>query len=134
MIVKKRKMRKALINILSKSLRQKRDLNEGKLSHPARRRRGDIVTTSLCTSQQHRSYVSNETRNDVWMERREDVSLVLLHDILLERCEDVSRGRNNEVLLVRLHDVSIKSRMKHPTASHWYVTKTSQWYVSTTSH
>ena len=30
-------------------------------THPATRRRGDIVTASLCTSQRSRRYVSNET-------------------------------------------------------------------------
>ena len=65
------------------------------------------------------------------MERREDVSVVRLHDIFLERREDVPRGRNNNVSSVHLHDVSNKSQMKHQTTSHCYVTKTSQWYVST---
>ena len=59
------------------------------------------------------------------MERRQNVSVVRLHNILLERRDDVSRGRNNNVSLVRLH-VSSKSKMKHPTTSHWYVSKTSQ--------
>ena len=104
------------------------------MSHLATRRRGDVVTTSLCTSQQRCSYVSNETPNDVLIERCQDVSVVRLHDILLERRDDVSRGRNNDVSLVRLHDASNKSQMKHPTTSHWYVTKTSQWCISTTSH
>ena len=103
-------------------------------THPATRRRGDVVTRSLCTCQRHHSYVSNETPNDVSMERRQDVSMVRLNDILLERREDVSRGRNNNVSLVRLHNISKKSQMKHPTMFHWYVTKTSQCYVSTTSH
>ena len=68
------------------------------------------------------------------MERRQDLSVVRLHDILLERRDDVSRGRNNGVPSVRVHDVSNKFQMKHPTTSKWYVTKKSQWYVSTTSH
>ena len=33
-----------------------------KPAHTATRRRGDVVTTSLYTSQQRRRYVSNETR------------------------------------------------------------------------
>ena len=103
-------------------------------SHPATRRRGDVVTTSLCTFQRRHSYVSNETPNNVSMERHQDVSIVRLHVILFERRDDVSRGRNNDVSSVRLHDVSSKSQMKHPTTSHWYVTNTSQWYVSTMSH
>ena len=96
------------------------------ISHPATRRRGDVVTTSLCTSQQRGRYISNETPNDVSVERHQDVSVVRLHDVLLV-CRD-------DVPSVRLHDVSNKSQMKHPTTSQWYVTKTSQWYVSTTSH
>ena len=103
-------------------------------SHPATRGHDDVTTTSFCTSQRRRRYVKNETPNDVLMERREGVSVVHLHDILLERRDDVSRGRNNNVSSVRLHDVSNKSQMKHPTTSHWYVTKTSQWYVSTMFH
>ena len=39
-------------------------------AHPTTRRRGNVVTTSLCTSQWRRKYVSNETPNDVSMERR----------------------------------------------------------------
>ena len=95
-------------------------------THPATRRRSDAVTTSLCMSQWRRRYVSNETPNDV--------SVVRLHGILLERRDDVSRGRNNDGPSVRLLDVPRKSQMKHPTASQWYVTKTSQRYVCLTSH
>ena len=62
-------------------------------SHPATRRRGDVVTMSLCMSQRRRRYVSNETSNDVSVERRQDVSVV------------------------RPHDISNKSQMKHPTTS-----------------
>ena len=51
---------------------------------------------------------------------------LIRYNILLERRDDVSRGRNNNVPLVRLLDVPSKSQMKHPTASQWYVTKTSQ--------
>ena len=104
------------------------------LTHPVARRRGDVVATSVCTSQRRRSYVSNETPNDVSMEHCQDVSVVRLHNILLERHDDVSRGRNSDVSSVRLHYVSSKSQMKHPVTSHWYVIKASQWYVSTTSH
>ena len=93
---------------------------------PANKRRGNVVTTSLCTSQQHRRYISNETPNNVSVERRQDASVVRLHNILLVCCGDVSWGRNDDVPSVRLHDVSNKSQMKHPM--------TSQWYVSTTSH
>ena len=104
------------------------------ISHLATRRGSDVITTSHCTSQQRRSYVSNETSNDFSMERPQHVSVVRLHNILLERCDDASRGHNNEVSSVRLLHVSNKSQMKHPTTSQWYVTKTSQWYVSLTSH
>ena len=75
-------------------------------THPALRRRGDIVTTSLCTSQRRRRYFPNETPNDVSMERRQNVSVVRLHNILLERRNDVSKGHNNDVPSERLHDVS----------------------------
>ena len=77
-------------------------------SHPALLRRGDVITTSLCTSQRRRRYVSNETPNDVSMERRQDVSVVRLY-VLLERHNDVSKGRNNDAPSLRLHDVSNKS-------------------------
>ena len=78
-------------------------------SHPALRRCGDVAATSLCTSQWRRRYVSNETPNDVSMERRQDVSVVRLHDVLLERHNDISKGRNNDAPSLRLHDVSNKS-------------------------
>ena len=104
------------------------------LSHLATRRRGDVVTTSLCTSQRRLRYVSNETPNVASVERRQDVLVVRLYGVLLVCHDDVSRERNDDVTSVRLHDVSNKSQMKHPKTSQWYVTKTSQWYVSTTSH
>ena len=103
-------------------------------SNPAIRRRRDVATRPFCMSQQRCRYVSNETPNNVPVERRQYVLVVRLHDTLLERCANVSRGRNNDVPSVRLHDVSSKSQMKHQMTSQWYVTKTSQWYVSTTSH
>ena len=40
------------------------------MAHPVSRRRDDVVTTSLCTSQWRRRYVSNETPDDVSVERR----------------------------------------------------------------
>ena len=101
--------------------------------HPAIRRRGDVVRTSLCTSQQRHSYIPNETPNDVSLQRRQDVSMVRLHDVLLKRRDGVLKGRNNDVPLVRLHDVSNKSQMKHPTTSLWYVSTTSHYHVPTTS-
>ena len=45
------------------------------------RRRGNVVTASLCTSQWRRRYVPNETPNDVSLERRQDVSKVCLNDL-----------------------------------------------------
>ena len=87
------------------------------MTHPALRRRGDVAATSLCTSQWRRKYVSDETPNDVSMERREDISMVRLHDILLERHNGASKWRNNDVPSLRLHDVSNKSQMKPPTTS-----------------
>ena len=77
-------------------------------SHPALLRRGDVITTSLCTSQRRRRYVSNETPNDVSMERRQVVSVVRLHNVLLERHNEVSKGRNKDAPSLRLHDVSNK--------------------------
>ena len=103
-------------------------------SHSALKRRGDIATTSLRTSQQRRRYISNETPNDISMEVRQEVSVVRLHHVLLERRSDVSKGCNNKVPSLRRHDFSSKSQMKHPRMPQWYVTKTPQWYVSTTSH
>ena len=103
-------------------------------THPAIRRRGDVVTTSLCSSQRHCIYVRNETPNDVSLQHRQDVSMVRLHYVLLERCDDVLKGLNNDVPSVHLHNDSSKSQMKHPKTSQWYVTKTSQWYLSTTCH
>ena len=103
-------------------------------THPALRRRGDAAATSLCTSQRRRSYVPNETPNDFSMERHQDVSVIHLQDVILERRNDVSKGRYKGVSSVRLHNVSKESQMKHPVMSQRYVTKTSQWYVSTTSH
>ena len=79
------------------------------VTHPALRRRGDVVATSLCTSQWRRRYVSNETPNDVSMEHRQDVSVVRLYDVLLERHSDVSKGRNNDAPSLRLRNVSNKS-------------------------
>ena len=69
------------------------------------RRRSDVSLYVPATSQ----YVSNETPNDVSMERRQDVSVVCLHDVLLERPNEVSKGPNNDAPSLRLHDVSKKS-------------------------
>ena len=119
-------------------------------THPATKRRGNVVTTPLYTSKQRPRYVSNETPNKVSVERRQVVSVVRLHNVLLERCHDVLRGRYNDALSVRLHnfsnkpqmklsgtysrrpslyDVSCKSQMKHPIKLLWYVSTTSRSYV-----
>ena len=90
--------------------------------------------TSLCTSQWRRRYVSNETPNNVSVERCQDISVVHLHGVLLVCGDDVSWGRNDDLPSIRLHDISDKSQMKHPIMSQWYVTKTSQWYVFTTPY
>ena len=44
--------------------------NKQEVSHPETRRRRDVVTTSLCMPHRRRRYVSNETPNDVSVERR----------------------------------------------------------------
>ena len=108
--------------------------NTNHITHWATRCCGDIVATSLRTSQQLRRYVSNETPNKVLMECRKDVSVVRLQDVIMEHCDDVSRGSNNEVSSVCLQDISNKPQMIEPTTTQWYVTKTSQWYVTTTIH
>ena len=60
-------------------------------------------------SQWRRRYVSNETPNDVSIERRQDVSVVCLHGVFLERQNDISKGRNNDAPSLSLHNVSNKS-------------------------
>ena len=52
----------------------------------------------LCTPQQRRRYVSNETLNNVSVERYQDISVVCVDD-------DVLRGRNNYVPLVCFYNV-----------------------------
>ena len=106
-------------------------------------RHSNVVTTSFCKFQRRRRYFSNETPNNVSVEHRLNISMVLLHDILLEYCDDVSKGRNNDVVhhqdvsvvsiynipLVRLYDVFFKSQIKYSTTSLWYVSTTPQCYV-----
>ena len=60
-------------------------------------RQKDVVTTTLCMSQQRRKYISNETPNDVSVERSQDVSVVRLHSVLLKCCDYISRRRYNDV-------------------------------------
>ena len=98
--------------------------------HLARGGHEHVVATSFCPSQRRRRYVSNETFNDVSVERRQDVPVVRLQDVIKERCDNVSRVRNNQVPLARLHYVSNQPQMKHLTMSWWYVAKTPQRYVS----
>lgn len=69
-------------------------------AHPATRRRGEVVATSLCTPRDSR-YVSDETPNDV--------SVACLHDVLLKRRGNVSIVHNNNVPSICLQDVSNKS-------------------------
>ena len=76
------------------------------LLHPAIRPCGEVVTTSLCTQQQRLRNVSNETPNNVSLERRQDVSVVDFHDVLLERRDNVLKGHNNDVPSVRSKQVS----------------------------
>ena len=83
----------------------------------------DVFLYAPATS--HR-YVSKEAPNNLLMECCQEVSVERLYYVILEHCDDVSRGRNKDVLSVRLRDVSNKSKIKHPTASQWYTTKTSQ--------
>ena len=80
------------------------------------RRRNDMSLYVPATSQVR--YISNETPNNVSVERRQDVSVVCIHD----------------VPLVRFCDVSCNSQMKHPTTSLWYVSTTSRSYVVTTPY
>ena len=86
------------------------------LAHPATRRRGDVVTTSLCTSPRRLKQVSNETPNDVSVVRHQDVSVARIHN----------------VPLVQLYDVSCNSQMKHPITSLWYASTTSRSQVVAT--
>ena len=102
--------------------------------HPVLRRRGDVASTSLCTSQRRCRYVSNETPNEVSMELRQDVSVVRLYDVLLKRHNKVSKRHNNDAPSLRPHDLSNKSQMRHLTMSRWNVAKTSQWCISATSY
>ena len=112
-------------------------------THPATRRRGDIVTASLCTSQRSRRYVSNETpKTSQWSVVKtcqwyvfttSQISLkwnTQRHSVV--RHQDVSVVRIHDVPLVRLYDVSCNSQMKHPITSLWYVSTTSQSYVFAT--
>ena len=85
--------------------------------------------TSLRTSQRCLRYLSNETPNDISLERRQDILVVRLHDVLLVCHDDVSRERNDNVPSVRLHDFSNKCQMKHPITSLWYVSTTPRSYV-----
>ena len=73
---------------------------------------GDVITMS----QRHCRSLTNETPNDVSVERHQDLSVVRIHDVLLERRDEVLRRRNNDVPSVRLRNVSNKSQMKHRTS------------------
>ena len=73
-------------------------------------RQQDVVTTSLCTSQWRRRYVSNETPNDF--------SVVRLHDV-----SNKSQMKH-----------PMTSQWYVTKTSQWYVFTTSYWYVVMTSH
>ena len=79
----------------------------------AARTLGDVITMF----QRHWRSLTNETPNDVSVERHQDLSVVRIHRVLLERRDEVLRRRKNDVPSVRLHNVSNKSQMKHPTTS-----------------
>ena len=85
--------------------------------HPETRRHGEVIMTSFCTSQRRHRYVSNETPNDVSVERHQNVSGVRLHYVNLQCHDEVLKKRNDDDSSVRLHDPSKKSQMKHPTKS-----------------
>ena len=89
--------------------------------------------TSLCTFQLRQRYVSNETPNEVLVERCQDVQVVRLPDDLLERRDDVLTRPKNNVPSLRLCDVSNRYQIKYSTTSQWYVSVTSHYYISTTS-
>ena len=80
---------------------------------PSNKMSNYVLTTSICMSQRRRRYSSNETPNDVSVERWQDVSVVHLHDVLLKRRDDVSRVRNNDAPSVRFHDISNKAQIKY---------------------
>ena len=71
-------------------------------SRPATRRRGDVVTTSFCTSQWRGSYVLDETSNEVSVERRQDVSVVRIHDVpfYVSTTSPVSPKRSTQMTLL----------------------------------
>ena len=71
-------------------------------THLATRPRGNFVTTSLYRFEQHGRYVSNETPNDVSVERRPDISVVRIHGVPLVYLYNVS----NKVAVIRFHHVS----------------------------
>ena len=77
------------------------------------RRRGEVVTTSLCMFQRHRRYISNEAANYVSVVRHQDVSVVPIHN----------------VPLLSPYDVSCKSQMKHLIMLLRYVSTMPQSYV-----
>ena len=95
------------------------------ITHPATGPPGDVVTTSLLSPSNviGTSQMKHQRRLSGTSPRRVSGSF---HNVLMVCREDVSRERNDDAPSLRLHDVSNKSQMKHP--------KTSQWYVSTTSH
>ena len=107
-------------------------------SRPATIRRGDVVTTSLCTSQWRPRYVLNETPNEVSLERRLDVSVVRIHDIpfYVSTTSPVSPKRNTQMTLLwyvstppRVFDTCYVVAPVSTFSS--YFVMNSIWYIST---
>ena len=54
---------------------------------------GDVLATSFCMPKQRRSYVSNETPNEVSVKHFQDASVVRLYDFIKRHRDNVSRVR-----------------------------------------
>ena len=129
------------------------------VTHLATKRCGDVVMTSLCTSQRRCSYVSNETPNDVPMERHQESGTSPRHligkswrrlkrtyqrrfigtspqpfkQVLSETPNNFSLIRHQDVSVVRIHDVSLVRPYDVSCKSQMKHLLTLLWYVSTTS-
>ena len=129
-------------------------------THPATRRRGDIVTASLCTSQRSRRYVSNETpKTSQWSVVKTCQWYVFTTsywyvvttsqgDVMTTSHQYVSTAsqislkwntqrhsvvRHQDVSVVRIHDVPLVRLYDVSCNSQMKHPITSLWYVSTTS-
>ena len=67
------------------------------LTHPATRRRGEVITTSFCTCQRRRRYVPNETPNDVDKMSQWYVSMMSYWNVMTTSKEDVTTMSNQHV-------------------------------------